>query len=225
MLGLAPPLEAHTIYAGHPRGFAGQMRRTAEITRYYLEVPTTDSIEDWPEDQIRAELETRLLVPGELAGVAFIEPSLVDLRMKMTTPMQDRRIFVAGDAAHLITPAGGKGMNLAMQDAIELAHGLIERSGAKPAALATAERAGEPAPAAQGIAGDRLDRYSETRLPAIWRTQAFSRWMLRMMMAGTDDPHGAAFGSGLKTGWVSALQTDPLLASWFAHAYAGVDPA
>jgi p-hydroxybenzoate 3-monooxygenase len=66
----------------------------------------------------------RLGVAGPLDDVAFVEPSLVDPRMRMVTPLQDARIFLAGDAAHLITPAGGKGMNLAIQDAVELAHGL-----------------------------------------------------------------------------------------------------
>ena len=205
VLGEAPPLEPHTIYAGHPRGFAGQMRRSPTLTRYYLEVPSTDTLEDWPEDRIRQELMIRLLALRLLDGVRFIEPSFVDLRMRMTTPMQDRRLFVAGDAAHLITPAGGKGMNLAIHDAVELAHGLIDRFG--PACSA-----------------ERLAAYSATRLPVLWRTQAFSRWMLRLMLAGTDDPAAGPFGAGLKQGWVSALQHDPLLASWFAHAYAGVDP-
>jgi p-hydroxybenzoate 3-monooxygenase len=209
VLGNTAPLEPHTIYAAHPRGFAGQMRRLPTLTRFYLEVPATDAIADWPEDRVRDELATRLLVPGRLDGVSFIEPSLVDLRMRMTTPMQDRRVFVAGDAAHVITPAGGKGMNLAIHDAVELALGLIERFGPH---------------ADEG----RLARYSATRLPAIWRTQAFSRWMLRIILAGSDEAPGsgpdASFGAGLRAGWVSALQHDPLLARWFAYAYAGVDP-
>ena len=209
VLGETAPLETHTIYAAHPRGFAGQMRRLPTLTRFYLEVPATDAIADWPQDRIREELEVRLLVPGRLDGVSFVEPSLVDLRMKMTTPMQDRRVFVAGDAAHVITPAGGKGMNLAIHDAVELAHGLIERFG-------------------RNADGGRLERYSETRLPPIWRTQAFSRWMLRIILAGSDDVHeagdGVSFGAGLRQGWVSALQHDPLVARWFAYAYAGVDP-
>jgi p-hydroxybenzoate 3-monooxygenase len=209
VLGKTGPLEPHTIYAAHPRGFAGQMRRLPTLTRFYLEVPATDTIADWPEARVREELTTRLLVPGRLDDVEFVEPSLVDLRMKMTTPMQDDRVFMAGDAAHVITPAGGKGMNLAIQDAVELAQGFIERFG----------------PRADGT---RLDRYSDTRLPAIWRTQAFSRWMLRLILAGSDDAAGSdgggSFGAGLRQGWVSALQHDPILARWFAHAYAGVDP-
>ena len=180
------------------------MRRLPWLTRFYLEIPATDTIADWPEARVREELTTRLLVPGRLDDVEFIEPSLVDLRMKMTTPMQDGRVFVAGDAAHVITPAGGKGMNLAIQDAVELGHGLIERFG-------------------PSHDGNRLANYSDTRLPAIWRTQAFSRWMLRLILAGSGDD-GVAFGAGLRQGWVSALQHDPTLARWFAYAYAGVDP-
>ncbi len=208
VIGLAPPLEPRTIYAAHPNGFAGQMRRTPSITRYMLEVPTEDGVADWPEARIRAELSVRLDVGDRLADVALVEPSLVDLKMRMITPMQQGRVFLAGDAAHLITPAGGKGMNLAIQDAVELAHGLIDRFGPR-----------------QDEA--RLVGYSRTRLPAIWRTQAFSRWMLRLLLAGpghdADDPF-ALFGQGLRQGWISALGHDPLLARWFAHAYAGVDP-
>lgn len=216
MLGETGPLETRTIYAAHPRGFAGQMRRLPTLTRFYLEVPAVGTLADWPEERIRAELTTRLLVPGRLDGVRFIEPSFVDLKMRMTTPMQDGRLFVAGDAAHLITPAGGKGMNLAIGDAVELAHGFVE------------------ACAADGSEA-RLDGYSQTRLPAIWKIQAFSRWMLRLILAGSDDATvdssleatrsgGASFGAGLREGWVSALQRDPLLAKWFAYSYAGVDP-
>ena len=123
--------------------------------------------------------------------------------------MQDGRLFLAGDAAHLITPAGGKGMNLAIQDAVELAEGLIDRFGPR----------GD---------GGRLSHYSDTRLPAIWRIQAFSRWMLRLILAGSDDANGrgdgVSFGAGLRQGCVSALQHDPQLARWFAYSYAGVDP-
>ena len=181
------------------------MRRSPALTRFYLEVPATDELADWPADRIRDELAIRLLVPGRRDGVAFIEPSFVDLRMRMASPMQDGCVYLAGDAAHLVTPAGGKGMNLAIADAVELALGLIEQFG----------------PTRNG---DRLAGYSVTRVPVIWQTQAFSRWMLHMMIAGAGGP-GAAFGAGLKQGWVRALQHDPLLARWFAHAYAGVDPS
>ncbi len=208
VIGNAPPLEPHTIYAAHPRGFGGHMRRGPAQTRYYLEVPVADTVADWPEERIRGELSERLGVGRRLDTVPFVEPTLLDLRMRMITPLQQGRIYLTGDAAHLITPAGGKGMNLAIQDAVELAHGLVDQFGPRRS-------------------GARLAAYSQTRLPAIWRAQAFSSWMLRLILAGSDVGRGEAevpFGRGLREGWVSALQHDPLLGRWFAHAYAGVDP-
>jgi p-hydroxybenzoate 3-monooxygenase len=208
VIGRDAPLVPHTIYAAHPDGFAGHMRRGPAQTRYYLEVSVADDVADWPEARVRDELATRLCVPGVLDGTAFVDPTLVDLRTRMITPMQGGPIFLAGDAAHLLTPAGGKGMNLAIQDAVELARGLIDRYGPRHD-------------------GTRLAAYSDTRLPEVWRTQAFSNWMLRLILAGSDGvavDRTTTFGRGLREGWVSALERDPLLGRWFSHAYAGVDP-
>jgi p-hydroxybenzoate 3-monooxygenase len=133
------------------------------------------------------------------------------MRVRVIEPMQQDRLFLAGDAAHLITPAGGKGMNLAIQDAAELAHGLIERFGPQQDAT-------------------RLSAYSQTRLPHIWRTQAFSNWHLHLIFTSLQDgqeppfARPGGFAHGLRQGWVTALQADPVFARWFAHAYAGVDP-
>ena len=210
VIGEAPPLEGHTVYAAHPGGFAGQMRRGPGHARYYLEVPAGDTIADWPQQRIRDELATRLVAPGRLEAVQFSEPMFLDLRVRVIEPLQQGRLFLAGDAAHLLTPAGGKGMNLAIQDAIELARGLIDRF-------------------APDRNGSRLAAYSERRLPVIWRTQAFSGWFLHIILASLhdgDEPGAATpggFALGLRNGWVRALQDDPLLARWFAHAYAGVD--
>jgi p-hydroxybenzoate 3-monooxygenase len=206
----APPLEEHTIYGLHPRGFAGQMRRGPDQTRYYVEAPDTDTAADWPEDRIRKELALRLDIHGRLDGVPISEPTVVDLRVRVHEPMQDGRLFLAGDSAHLITAAAGKGMNLAIQDAVELAAGLVDRFG----------------PARDGR---RLAAYSDTRLPAIWRTEAFSMWYLRVLIAGfrngteSADAVPGGFTNGMREGWLAALLGDPLLAQWFAHAYAGVD--
>jgi p-hydroxybenzoate 3-monooxygenase len=199
-----PPLVDHTIYSVHPRGYAAHMRRLPDVTRLYLEVPRDESPTDWPAARLRHELGLRLGVGDALDGVELPEVDVIDLRVRVTTPMQHGRVFLVGDAAHLITQAGGKGMNLAIGDAVELAHGLVERHGGD---------------------GGRADRYSATRLPAIWRTEAFSDWFLNIMCAppsAGDDRDG--FGLGLREGWVSMLQCDPFLRHWFAHAYAGVDP-
>ena len=210
MVAAGAPLEQHTIYAAHPRGFAGQMRRGPAQTRYYLEIPGTDTAADWPEQRVRDELATRLGI-GRPLDAPLGEMGLLDLRVRVIEPMQQGPLFLAGDAAHLITPAGGKGMNLAIQDGIELAHGLIERFGPRQD-------------------DTRLSAYSRTRLPSIWRAEAFSNWFLQVPLTSLRDgkePPAAVpggFSRGLRHGWIAALQHDPLFARWFAHAYAGVDP-
>ena len=210
IVAAAPPLERHTIYAAHPRGFAGQMRRGPAQTRYYLEIPATDIAADWPEQRVRSELTARLGI-GTPLDAPLGEMGILDLRVRVVEPMQQDLLFVAGDAAHLITPAGGKGMNLAIQDGIELAHGLIERFG-------------------PGQDDTRLSVYSRTRLSSIWQTEAFSSWFLHVLLTSLRDgeePSAAVpggFSHGLRHGWISALQANPLFARWFAHAYAGVDP-
>ena len=98
--------------------------------------------------------------PGE-----FIERDILDHRVRVCDPMQHGRVFLAGDAAHLITPAGGKGMNMAIQDAAQLASGLIERYG-------------------KHSEGRRLSRYAQARLPAVWRHQEFSNLMLSLFNTG-----------------------------------------
>jgi len=210
LVAAAPPLDGHTVYAAHPRGFAGQMRRGPAQTRYYLEIPGTDTTADWPERRVRNELSARLGT-GRPLEAPLGETGILDLRVRVIEPMQQGRLFVAGDAAHLITPAGGKGMNLAIQDGIELAHGLIERFGPRQD-------------------DTRLSAYSRTRIPPIWQTEAFSNWFLHVLLTSLRDgkePSAAVpggFSHGLRQGWIAALQNDPLFARWFAHAYAGVDP-
>jgi p-hydroxybenzoate 3-monooxygenase len=117
LIAAAAPSKARTLYGLHRRGFAGQMQRGPELTRFMLEVPRADSIDEWDDDRIWGELERRLHADGEpeLAQGPFIERDVLDLRVRVIEPMHDRRLYLAGDAAHLITPAGGKGMKLAIQ--------------------------------------------------------------------------------------------------------------
>lgn len=237
-----PPLGERTIYAPHDRGFAAHLRRAPGLTRYYLQIPGDEGLDAWSDERIRRELELRLSVGGRaetlgsealgaqdghphdaafrgarasgLIGKSLIsgnivERDILDLRVRVREPMQSGCVYLAGDAAHLITPAGGKGMNLAIQDALELSEGLIGLF-------------------AQGDAG-RLARYSETRLPAIWRAEEFSNWMLTLQCGGVLNFHrgvpspDATFARGLHRAQIARLFSDPAFARWFAHQYAGVD--
>ncbi len=132
----------------------------------------------------------------------FAERDILDLRVRVWDPMQHGRLYLAGDAAHLITPAGGKGMNIAIQDAAELAGGLIEQYGHRRD-------------------GGRLARYTQTRLPHIWRHQEFSNLMLTLFNAGAEDSSG--FSYGLRRARLDLVLNDPQFARWFAHTYVGVD--
>jgi p-hydroxybenzoate 3-monooxygenase len=216
LIAATPPSPERTIYGLHPRGFAGQMRRAATMTRYMLEVPAFDGVDDWPDDRVWPELQRRLAVADRppLREGSLVEKDVLDLRVRVQEPMQLGRVFFAGDSAHLITPAGGKGMNLAIQEAVELAAGLVDRYGG-------------------ANAGSRLEGYSEMRLPVVWRYQEFSNLMLTLLHAGgpLDEPGSAAGGSRndaafayrLRRARLERLLDDPQFSRWFAHAYAGVD--
>ena len=205
-----PPLGERTIYAPHPRGFAAHLRRSADATRYYLQIPSSDQLAEWGDERIKAELCTRLgIEAGVLSRGPIVERDVMDLRVRVREPLQHGAVFLAGDAAHLITPAGGKGMNLAIQDALELSAGLLERF-------------------ARG-SSERLSRYSETRLPRIWEAQEFSSWMLALFSGGLlgagramPDPTDT-FAQRLHRAQVERLFSEPRFARWFAHRYAGVD--
>ena len=141
-------------------------------------------------------------MPGDL-----VERDVLDHRVRVCRDLRHGRVFLVGDAAHLITPAGGKGMNMAIQDAIELGVGLSERYG----------------PARDG---GRLARYSETRLPRIWRHQEFSNLMLGLFNAGgrgNGDGAPAGFSYGLRRARLDLILHDLDYSRWFARAYAGVD--
>jgi p-hydroxybenzoate 3-monooxygenase len=210
LIAAVPPSTSGTIYGLHRRGFAGQMHRSSTATRFMLEVPAGDGLENWPDDRIWVELEDRLNATGRpsIERGEFVERDILDHRVRVCRPMQDRRLFFAGDAAHLITPAGGKGMNMAIQDAVELAAGLCDRYG-------------------QRNDGRRLANYSETRLPRVWRHEEFSNLMLSLFNAGTtfdgESDRGTNFSYGLRRARLDLVINDPRFSRWFAHAYVGID--
>ena len=205
LIAAAPPSAAGAIYGLHARGFAGQFHRSAAMTRFMLEIPAGEGYGQWDDDRIWAELEQRLAAAGRPAiqRGEFLERDILDHRVRVCDPMQHGRVFLAGDAAHLITPAGGKGMNIAIQDAIELASGLTERYG-------------------EQHDGRRLASYTQVRLPRVWRHQEFSNLMLSLFNAGAAGD-GRDFSYGLRRARLDLIISDPQYSRWFARAYAGVD--
>jgi len=205
LIAAAPPSAAGAIYGLHARGFAGQFHRSAAMTRFMLEIPAGEGYGQWDDDRIWAELEQRLAAAGRPAiqRGELLERDILDHRVRVCDPMQHGRVFLAGDAAHLITPAGGKGMNIAIQDAVELASGLTERYGGQND-------------------GRRLASYTQVRLPRVWRHQEFSNLMLSLFNTGAAGD-GRDFSYGLRRARLDLIISDPQYSRWFARAYAGVD--
>lgn len=163
LLSDTPPVSADIIYSKTPRGFALCSMRSMERSRYYVQVPLTDSVEDWSDEQFWEELEARLPAderPNLVRGPS-IEKSIAPLRSFVAEPMQHGRLFLAGDAAHIVPPTGAKGLNLAASDVSTL-YTLLKKIYADGRT-------------------DLIDRYSETCLKRIWKAERFSWWMTTML--------------------------------------------
>src|SRR5690348_7834730 len=159
----APPSSAELIYAHHRRGFALVSTRSPEIQRLYLQCDPHDTVVNWPDDRIWTEFRTRLAtVDGWTPREGpVIQKNVVAMRSFVCEPMQHGRLFLAGDAAHIVPPTGAKGLNLAVADVWALSRAL---------AAFYAQGRREP-----------LDRYSETALARVWRAEHFSWWMTSML--------------------------------------------
>ena len=158
----APPSTEHIIYGLHPNGFAGHMLRNEKISRYYLQIPMTDKVADWSDDRIWSELQLRLAKDGwKLTEGKIIGKQILNMRSFAIETMQHCRLFLAGDAAHIMTPAGGKGMNLAIQDAHVLAKAFVSYY-----------RRQDNLP---------LKNYSANRVPVVKEMQQFSESLLHMI--------------------------------------------
>lgn len=168
-----PPAAHELIYAHHARGFALCSQRSPTRSRYYVQVTTDQKLEDWPDDRFWDELRTRLN-PDVAAAVQTgpsIEKSIAPLRSFVAEPLRFGRLFLAGDAAHIVPPTGAKGLNLAMRDVALLAEALQEM-------LIENSPAG-------------IDSYSSRALACIWKAERFSWWMTSLLHTF---PETGAFG-------------------------------
>jgi p-hydroxybenzoate 3-monooxygenase len=163
VLAETPPVSNELIYAHHERGFALCSMRSARLSRYYLQVPLTDDPADWPDGRFWTELKRRLPadVANSLVTGPSIEKSLAPLRSFVAEPMCYRRLFLAGDAAHIVPPTGAKGLNLAASDIHYLFEALI-------AHYASADNR-------------ELVSYSNTCLRRVWKAERFSWWMTNLL--------------------------------------------
>ena len=163
VLSRTKPVSPELIYASHARGFALCSLRSQVLSRYYIQVPLSDRVEDWSDDAFWAELRRRL--PGDVAARLItgpsIEKSIAPLRSFVAEPMRYGRLFLAGDAAHIVPPTGARGLNSAASDIYYLYHALVDHY----------------------LKGDEsgLDGYSDRALGRIWKAQRFSWWMTTLL--------------------------------------------
>ncbi|MCF3192029.1 4-hydroxybenzoate 3-monooxygenase [Pseudomonas bubulae] len=163
VLADTPPVNDELVYARHERGFALCSQRSASRSRYYLQVPAEEKVEDWSDQRFWAELKTRLpkALAERLVTGPSLEKSIAPLRSFVVEPMQYGRLFLLGDAAHIVPPTGAKGLNLAASDVSTLFNMLCK--------VYTEGRT------------DLLERYSEVCLRRIWKAERFSWWMTSML--------------------------------------------
>ena len=203
LLAEAPPSAGWTVYATHPQGFAGHLLRSPTITRFHLQVPTGDTVDDWPDERIWDALRTRFEWPGwTLNEGRVISKNMLEMESCVHEPMQWGRVFLVGDAAHIITPSGGKGMNLAIADAAEL-DSVLERYDAS--------------------GGDEqvLLGYSERRIPDIWKAQDFSRFLIELIHTYDPSLPDSAFRQKLQQARLWQLKHSWSYARNFAECFIG----
>ena len=199
ILAKAPPISHELIYARHDRGFALFTMRSASLTRAYLQCAPDEDLSAWSDRRIWDELQARLGGDGNLRLTEgeIVLRGVTPMRSYVCEPMQFGRLFLAGDAAHIVPPTGAKGLNLAVHDIWVLADAL-----------------------AAAFGGDRtlLDGYSARCLKRVWRAQHFSWWMTAMLHKFGDDP----FQERLQVAQLEYVTSSREAAASLAENYAGL---
>ena len=202
ILAEVAPSSEELIYCHHDRGFALHSMRSPTLTRLYLQCSPDEDIETWPDERIWDELRARLKSEDdwELNEGPIVEKGITPMRSFVVAPLRHGRLFLAGDAAHIVPPTGAKGMNLAVADVRVLSEALA-------AWYETGDASG-------------LDAYSDTCLRRVWRVQHFSWWMTSMLhrVAG-DDP----FEAELQRSQLRYVTSSRAAATTLAENYVGLE--
>ena len=197
ILAEVAPSTEELIYARHERGFALHSMRSPVLSRFYLQCERDADPGDWPDERIWDELRTRLAL--DLASGPIVETGVTPMRSFVVEPMQSGRLFLAGDAAHIVPPTGAKGLNLAVADVRVLAAALRDH-------FAAGDDAG-------------LRAYSDTCLRRVWRAEHFSWWMTSMLHRF---PDGAGFEEKLQRSQLEYVVGSEAAATTLAENYVGL---
>jgi len=200
ILADVPPSCDELIYAHHERGFALHSMRSPQVSRLYLQVAPDEELAAWPDERIWAELDARFAMPGwTLEHGPITEKGITPMRSFVAEPLRYGRLFLAGDAAHIVPPTGAKGLNLAAADVTLLAAAITRWR----------DKADETL----------LDAYSETALRRVWRAEHFSYFMTTLLHR---DPQQDEFGYRLQLSNLRYLATSQAAAASLAENYVGL---
>ncbi|MFI6937759.1 4-hydroxybenzoate 3-monooxygenase [Streptomyces sp. NPDC050418] len=199
ILAEAAPNYDELIYAHSDRGFALASMRSPEVSRLYLQVPNGTDPAAWSDERVWDELDHRLGRAIPLVRGPVTQKSVLPMRSSVTEPMRFGRLFLAGDAAHIVPPTGAKGLNLAAADVVVLARALAHR-------YATGS-------------GELLDAYSDTCLRRVWRAEHFSYFMTTTLHT---DPAQSPFETRLQLSQLERLATSPHAEAELAENYCGL---
>lgn len=201
ILSETPPVADELIYASSSRGFALCSMRNENLSRYYIQCDIDDKVEDWSDDAFWAELKRRIpkQAADSLVTGPAIEKSIAPLRSFVCEPMQWGRLFLCGDAAHIVPPTGAKGLNTAASDVHYLYNALVRF-------YRDADSSG-------------IDSYSETALARVWKAERFSWWMTTLLHRF---PHQGAFDLKMQQAEIDFLKSNKEAQSVLAQNYVGL---
>jgi p-hydroxybenzoate 3-monooxygenase len=201
ILARVPPASDELIYTYHERGFALMSMRSPEVSRLYLQCAPEEDIQNWPDDRIWEELRTRMATREGFAlndGPIF-QKSITPMRGFAAEPMQYERLFLLGDAAHIVPPTGAKGLNLAIADVRVMTRGLVDiyKNGKR----------------------DGLANYTERCLKRVWKVQRFSAWMTAMLHRFENE---GAFSHNIHLAELDYVTTSRAASTALAENYVGL---